>query len=234
MNEKNMKLAYKERLVEARTYSEKRLKEDYPEYENIVNQITSFFTMITEKLDSVEIADEKQQYKLLLAVSFMRTHYVVNELIIYSEIIEAATLMRKQLELIARLKEIDVCELERIDKKVPQMKHISCMKEYYGLWSIVAHNANKDSLDLLGYNFEDETHKRFYVQPTYTENTISALCMSIGLFEMFAIEIISLMDVIVPNYRLDEERKFLFAFNKSGCETNIPFFESMKGVVSEI
>ena len=89
-----MKLTYKERLIKARTYSKKRLKEEYPEYENIVNKMADFFTMVTEKLDGIEIADEKQQYKLLLAVSFMRTHYVVNELIANSEVIEAATLMR--------------------------------------------------------------------------------------------------------------------------------------------
>jgi len=93
-------------LIDARAYAEKHLKEDCPEYEIIVNMMVDYFTMITEKLNSIEIADEKQQYKLLLVVSFMRTHYVVNELIIYSEIIEASTLMRKQLELIARLKEI--------------------------------------------------------------------------------------------------------------------------------
>lgn len=93
-------------MIDARAYAEKHLKEDCPEYEIIVNMMVDYFTMITEKLNSIEIADEKQQYKLLLVVSFMRTHYVVNELIIYSEIIEASTLMRKQLELIARLKEI--------------------------------------------------------------------------------------------------------------------------------
>ena len=100
---------------------------DSPEYENIVNKMTDFFTMITEKLDGNEIADEKLQYKLLLVVSFMRTHYVVNELIIYSELIEAATLMRKQLELIARMEEIDVSELEKLDKKVPQIKYVPLM-----------------------------------------------------------------------------------------------------------
>lgn len=223
-----MKLAYKEQLLDARAYSEKRLKEDYPEYENIVNKMTDFFTMITEKLDSVEIADKKLQYKLLLVVSFMRTHYVVNELIMYSEIIEAATLMRKQLELIARMEEIDISELEKLDKKVPQMKHVPLMKEYYGLWSIVAHNANIDSLDLLGYNFDDEIHKRFYVQPTYTENTIQTLCMSIGLFEMFAMEIMNLIGKIRLDYKPVEELNFLLAFNKYGCETNIPFFEALK------
>ena len=223
-----MKLTYKEKLLEARTYSKKLLKEEYPGYENIVNKMTDFFTMVTEKLDGIEIADEKQQYKLLLAVSFMRTHYVVNELIAYSEVIEAATLMRKQLELIARMKEIDVSELKRIYKKVPQIKHVPMMKECYGIWSQVAHNANIDSLDLLGYNFDDETHKRFYVHPTYTENTISSLCMSIGLFEMFAIEIIILMGEMMVDYKSVEEGKFLLSFNEFVRETNIPFFESTK------
>lgn len=226
-----MKLTYKERLLEARTYSAQCLKEEYPGYENIVNKMADFFTMITEKWEGVEIADEKQQYKLLLAVSFMRTHYVINELIISSELIEAATLMRKQLELIARLKEIDVSELEKLDKKVPQVKYVPWMKKYYGLWSQVAHNVDVDSLDLLGYNFDDETHKRFYVQPTYTESTIQTLCMSIGLFEMFALEIISIIEEIRSDYKPIDELKFLLSFNEYGCETNIPFFESMKGIL---
>ena len=223
-----MNLTYKEQLLEARLFSERRLKEEYPGYETIVNKMADFYTMIIGNFASVEIADEKQQYKLLLAVSFMRTHYVINELIVYSEIIEATTLMRKQLELIARMEEIDVSELEKLDKKVPQMKHVPWMREYYGLWSQVAHNANMDSLDLLGYNLEDETHKRFYAQPTYTENTIHALCMSIGLFEMFVMEIISYIENIISDYKPVEELKFLVAFNKYGCETNIPFFESIK------
>lgn len=219
---------YKEKLLDARADSEKCLKVDYPEYENIVNKMTDFFTMITEKLDGNEIADEKLQYKLLLVVSFMRTHYVVNELIIYSEIIEAATLMRKQLELIARMEEIDVSELEKLDKKVPQIKYVPLMKEYYGLWSQVAHNANVNSLDLLGYKFDDEIHKRFYVQPTYTENTIATLDMSIGLFEMFAMEMINIMGQIIIDYKPVDEMRFLWSFNMYGCKTNIPFFEAFK------
>jgi len=223
-------MTYKEHLIDARTYAEKRFKEDFPEYEIIVNKMTDFFTMVTEKLDSVGIADEKQQYKLLLIVSFMRTHYVVNELIIYSEIIEASTLMRKQLELIARLKEIEVCELERIEKKVPQMKHVPWLKGYYGLWSQIAHNASLDSLDLLGYTVEDETHKRFYVQPTYTENTIEAFNMNIGLFTAFALEVADILEVLIPKYKPVEEFNFLFSFNKYGIKTNIPYFKMFEGM----
>ena len=229
----HMKMTYKEHLIDARTYAEKRLREDYPECEIIVNKMVDFFTLITEKMDSVEIADEKQQYKLLLVVSFMRTHYVVSELIIYSEIIEASTLMRKQLELIARLKEIEVSELEKIENKVPQAKHVPWMKEYYGLLSQVAHNASLDSLDLLGYNMEGENHKRFYVQPTYTENTIEAFNMNIGLFMVFALEVISILKVLIPSYRPVEEWKFLLSINEYGIKTNIPYFESLKGMKLE-
>lgn len=187
-------MSYREKLVDARLYAEKRLLEDYPEAKNIMNKTIDFFTIVTNKLDGIVFAEEKVQYKLLLIISFMRTHYVINELITYSEIIEASTLMRKQLELIARLKEIDVSELERLDKKVPQMKHIQWMKEYYGIWSQVAHNASFDSLDMLGFNMEDENHKRFYVQPSYTENTIEAFNMNIGLFMLFAMEVANFME----------------------------------------
>lgn len=198
-------MSYREKLVDARLYAEKRLLEDYPEAKNIMNKTIDFFTIVTNKLDGIVFAEEKVQYKLLLIISFMRTHYVINELITYSEIIEASTLMRKQLELIARLKEIDVSELERLDKKVSQMKHIQWMKEYYGIWSQVAHNASFDSLDMLGFNMEDENHKRFYVQPSYTENTIEAFNMNIGLFMLFAMEVANFMEKAIPDYKPIEE-----------------------------
>lgn len=223
-------MSYREKLVDARLYAEKRLLEDYPEAKNIMNKTIDFFTIVTNKLDGIVFAEEKVQYKLLLIISFMRTHYVINELITYSEIIEASTLMRKQLELIARLKEIDVSELERLDKKVPQMKHIQWMKEYYGIWSQVAHNASFDSLDMLGFNMEDENHKRFYVQPSYTENTIEAFNMNIGLFMLFAMEVANFMEKAIPDYKSIEEMKFVLSLNEYGSKTNIPYFKSLKGM----
>ena len=217
-------MSYCEQLFDARLYAEKRFLEDYPEAKEVMDKTIDFFTIVTNKLDSIEFAEEKIQYKLLLIVSFMRTHYVINELITYSEIIEASTLMRKQLELIARLKEIDVNELERLDKKVPQMK------QYYGLWSQVAHNASFDSLDMLGFNMEDENHKRFYVQPSYTDSTIEAFDMNIGLFMMFAMEVSNFMEKVIPDYKPIEEMKFVLSLNEYGSKTNIPYFKSLKGM----
>lgn len=220
-------MSYREKLIDARQYAEKRILEDYPEVKVVMDKTIDFFTIITNKLDGVEFADEKEQYKLLLIVSFMRTHYVINELIMSSEIIEAATLMRKQLELLARLKEIDVGELEKLDKKVPQMKHVPLLKEYYGLWSQVAHNASLNSLDLLGCNMDDEVHKRFYVQPTYTDNTIETLNMNLGLFMMFGLIVVDFMKAVFPDYKSVEELQFLLSLNQFGRKTNIPYFKSL-------
>ena len=221
-------MSYKEELKEARLYAEKRIVEDYPEVRAIMDKMIEFFTMVTEKMEGVEFVEEKEQYKLLLMVSFMRTHCVINELVLNSEIIEAATLMRKQLELLARIKEIDVGELKKLNKRVPQVNHVPWMKEFYGLWSNVAHNASVDSLDLLGYNMDDENHKRCYVQPTYTENTIETLNMNIGLFMLFGLEVVEFMERILPIYKSIEEREFLLSFNEYGSKTNIPYFDSLK------
>lgn len=221
-------MSYKEELKEARLYAEKRIVEDYPEVRAIMDKMTDFFTMVTEEMEGIEFIEEKGQYKLLLMVSFMRTHCVVNELILYSEIIEAATLMRKQLELLARIKEIDIGELKKLNKKVPQVNHVPWMKEFYGLWSNVAHNASVDSLDLLGYNMDDEIHKRYYVQPTYTDNTIETFNMNIGLFMLFGLVVIDFMEKLLPTNKSIEEREFLLSFNEYGSKTNIPYFDSLK------
>ena len=104
------------------------------------------------------------------------------------------------------------------------------MKEYYGIWSQVAHNASFDSLDMLGFNMEDENHKRFYVQPSYTENTIEAFNMNIGLFMLFAMEVANFMEKAIPDYKPIEEMKFVLSLNEYGSKTNIPYFKSLKGM----
>ena len=85
-----------------------------------------------------------------------------------------------------------------------------------------------NSLDLLGYNMDDEIHKRYYVQPTYTENTIETLNMNIGLFMLFGLEVADFMERLLPIYKSIEEREFLLSFNEYGSKTNIPYFDSLK------
>ena len=133
----------------------KSLLAEYPGIIGVFGRMTSFFTALCARLNDVKVPYEALQYKLLLAVSFMRTHICVCEHIFNSENVEAATLMRKQLELIARMREVEVKDLENLYEKVPNVVFGRPMNVLYGILSKIAHNADMESLDMLGYRMED-------------------------------------------------------------------------------
>ena len=58
-------------------------------------QLSRLFLRFTEK---IEESTEKISYQLDLSASFFRTHFVINDLLLSGDIIEALTLIRKQLE----------------------------------------------------------------------------------------------------------------------------------------
>ena len=45
--------------------------------------------------NKIETTDEKVSYQISLSSSFVRTHYVINDLILNGDLIEATTLIRK-------------------------------------------------------------------------------------------------------------------------------------------
>jgi hypothetical protein len=62
------------------------------------------------------------QYNMDLIVSFTRTHFIVMDLIVCGELIEASALQRKQFELVARLNEIrEAKSIESLLNKTPNL-----------------------------------------------------------------------------------------------------------------
>lgn len=200
---------------------------EYPTIPGAFGRMTSFFTNFTQRLNGIEISDEKLQYKILLSVSFMRTHICACEHIINSENIEGITLLRKQLELIARMREVDIKKLEQIYDTVPNVSYGKPMNEEYGLMSTIAHSANIESLDMLGFRIEDDIHKQISVYPIYNENTIYAFDTAIGLFFMFSLEAISLLQTIIPDYNVQSDGDAIMEFFQFGKSSGIPFFECL-------
>jgi hypothetical protein len=92
------------------------------------------------------------QYNLDLIVSFTRTHFIVMDLIVCGELIEAATLQRKQFELVARLNEIrETKSIESLIKKTPNLTTLRTrIKKLYGEYSEISHSASPLPLQLLG------------------------------------------------------------------------------------
>ena len=73
-----------------------------PNIDKMIHYMDCFMTLVSERLLSshVEASEENEVYRLKLIVSFIRTHYVISDLVKYSENIEAVVLLRKQLELL--------------------------------------------------------------------------------------------------------------------------------------
>jgi len=101
-------------------------------------QISRLFLKFNDKIDE---STEKISYQLDLSESFIRTHFVVNDLLLSGDIIEALTLIRKQIENLTRLIEIDEKPLAKLLKKTPNVCEIlkKSGKKLYPELSEVAH-----------------------------------------------------------------------------------------------
>ena len=111
-----------------------------------------------------------------LVVSFTRTHFVVVDLVVCSELTDATTLLRKQFELLARLNELSAAEtIDHLLRRTPNLSALKTkIKALYGQYSQVAHSAATQPLQLLG-RIEHEGAERTVVYPVFQENAYVSL-----------------------------------------------------------
>ena len=122
-----------------------------------------------------------------LMVSFSRSHFTVVDLIIYSELVEVSTLLRKQMELLARLNELHVSStVDHLLKRTPNLSILKThLRELYGTYSEIAHSATPQSLELLGRIVHGEGEVTS-VYPNFSENAYIALQNAImSVFEYY-------------------------------------------------
>jgi hypothetical protein len=86
-----------------------------------------------------------------LVTSFLRTQLSVIDAIRDSEVIDGTTLLRKQLEATARLRELDTVPADELKKRTPNISVLkSGVKNLYGSYSEIAHSSTKRHFELLG------------------------------------------------------------------------------------
>ena len=221
MTVQEIKKTYFDRLDEARQYAKERITKEHPWVLELRGYINCYFTKTTDVFTGIEIADENFQYKMLLLISFMRTHYVLYELIFLSSNIEAAVLARKQIELLCRIKELSKYDVQQLEKKTPNVSNLKLFGKEYGLLSTIAHSASFDSLDFLGYTKIDEEHKKYFAQPTYTENTIDLMESFVVLFMKFIFLSLDIKKQIIPKYDSTWDLSFLIRFLHFGKKNGI-------------
>lgn len=135
---------YQGMCLQAREKVREFYKTQEKEGENSLRMlIDGLMAQIAMEQASKKIKDtnEKISYQISLSTSFIRTHYLINDLFMQGDLIEAITLIRKQLESLTRLHEIDSKPLLKLHKKTPNVCNLfkKAGKQIYPHLSEVAH-----------------------------------------------------------------------------------------------
>lgn len=115
---------------------------------------------------------ENGLYKGDLIVSFCRTHFIISDLLLGGELVDGATLIRKQIELLGRLNELsNGIDFEKLIKKTPNVKNLKTgMRKIYSTYSEIAHSASPTIMQLIGSTEVDgRTYTTLY--PEFQENS---------------------------------------------------------------
>jgi hypothetical protein len=120
------------------------------------------------------LINENISYRIGLCASYLRTHFIINDLILSGDIIEATTLVRKQLEAFTRLNELEKKEISKLQKKTPNVNNTfnGVTKELYSKLSEIAHSGSDDVVDLIS-NFEENNNRsEVNIYPLYSSNSL--------------------------------------------------------------
>jgi hypothetical protein len=107
----------------ARAKARDSYRQNEPEQHNVFRITLDGLIVRTSKqlLNKFDNTTDKISYQLSLSASFLRTHFIINDMILNGDLIEAFTLIRKQLEALTRLHEIDDKPLLKLLKKTPNV-----------------------------------------------------------------------------------------------------------------
>lgn len=135
---------------------------------------------------------EQDEYIIKLIVSFSKTHFILSDLIICSELIDASVLLRKQFELMSRLVEIDkAIDVSKLIHRTPNVRHLeNDLNRLYSVYSQLSHSSDIEKLNLTGSIKTDDGHFTA-VYPVFSENSYVSmlhLYLLITQYHFWAVE----------------------------------------------
>lgn len=161
-------MSYRDDLNRARSDASREFfsaNEDYAQLTDLICETT--FAQVLEIKNKIKV----NKYQDALLASFVRSTVISAELIIKSELVEAVTILRKQVELLARLYELEKEEFESLSGKTPNLGVLKTkIKRLYSAFSEGAHSATYGSMSLLGF-YENRERRAHIFYPEFTENT---------------------------------------------------------------
>ncbi|GAA4749215.1 hypothetical protein [Flavisolibacter ginsenosidimutans] len=123
----------------------------------------------------IENTNEKISYQISLVISFVRTHFIINDMIMEGDLIEAFTLIRKNFESLTRLHEIDSNPLLKLLKKTPNVINLfkEGGKKLYPTLSEIAHFGTPAVGDLLTITSNEDGRVGPSIVPVYNPDAIA-------------------------------------------------------------
>ncbi len=175
--------------------------------------VADFAIKTTQKIES---ADETISWQLSVSASFIRTYYVVGRLILDGDLVEASVLLRKQLEAITRLQELDKHPPHKLFGSTPNVKNtVAAGGEYkqavgrlYGYLSGIAHSGNPNFGTLLT-PMEQGDKIGPSLQPQYSEQSRGLNDLQVFLALLFLSWFAQSLAKWYPDLKLDFEWRML-------------------------
>ena len=136
--------------------------------DGVIADIALFFTT------KIENINESQSYQLNISLSMIRGHYIINNLLLQGNILEASVLIRRQLESLTRIIELDTKPLSKLLRKTPNVFNTldRFAKKAYKELSEVAHFGTPRVGHLLVYKEMDDGRMGPSLFPEFTMQAI--------------------------------------------------------------
>lgn len=202
------------------------LLENCPLWEDLVHTMYQFLSLVLSVLKTISVSDIEQKYQLALIVSFIRSHFVIIDLIESSNLIEAATLIRKQAELLARFNEIGDKNLNKLFGATPNIKAAN-IGSTYGSLSEIAHSSKMETMSLLGIENNGE-QTCISVYPLFNHHTLKTISIYCDVFCKFSAAILQFELVAQAKDFSTISMEIINNFINIGLSSNIEYFEIWK------
>lgn len=209
---------------ESRRIAREKFRAKETETENTIRiSIDGLITsLIKETENKIEVVDEKISFKLTLISSYVRTHFIINDFLLNGDLVEASILMRKQLEAVARLNELDSKSLTKLLGKTPNVKNIlKCESgKIYGLLSEIAHSSSHRIGELLSV-VEDGEKVGVSNLPKYSEHAHAGWDINTFISFYFLFHLLECIKEWYPNKDFTKYSSLLFSTFSIAVENGI-------------
>jgi hypothetical protein len=172
----------------------------------------------------IDTPTEKISYQISLAISFVRTHFIINDMIMNGDLIEAFTLIRKNFESVTRLHEIDNNPLLKLLKKTPNVINIFKKggKQLYPTLSEIAHFGTPDVGALLTVNSHEDGRIGPSLFPAYNVDALGCYDRHAYVSIYFSFWLIQFLKTLYgEKYDFDADEKIFYIMTSIAEESGI-------------